>query len=60
LCLSTGKTSPSSYPVLNNNPIDQWNVTELNEELNRRLSLRGLNDELVRPLDEALREEMNV
>jgi apoptotic chromatin condensation inducer in the nucleus len=52
--------SPSPYPVLNNKPIDQWKVTELKEELKRRrLPLRGLKDELVRRLDEALREEMN-
>ncbi|XP_078160565.1 SAP domain-containing protein isoform X1 [Carex rostrata] len=51
---------PSPYPVLNNKPIDQWKVTELKEELKkRRLPLRGLKDELVRRLDEALREEMN-
>ncbi|KAL8160416.1 hypothetical protein V2J09_001953 [Rumex salicifolius] len=51
---------PSSYPVLNNRPIDQWKVTELKEELKRRkLITRGLKEELVRRLDESLRSEMD-
>lgn len=52
------KTPSSSYPVLDNRPIDQWKVTELKEELKRRkLITRGLKEELVRRLDEALRNE---
>ncbi|KAI8536178.1 hypothetical protein RHMOL_Rhmol10G0235900 [Rhododendron molle] len=50
--------TPSSYPVLDNRPIDQWKVTELKEELRRRkLMTRGLKEELVKRLDEALRNE---
>ncbi|GAB2254042.1 hypothetical protein Droror1_Dr00021851 [Drosera rotundifolia] len=52
---------PSTYPVLNNRPIDQWKVTELKEELKRRkLTTRGLKEELVRRLDEAIRSENEV
>lgn len=52
------KTPSSSYPVLDNRPIDQWKVTELKEELKRRkLITRGLKEELVKRLDEALRNE---
>lgn len=48
----------SKYPVLDNRPIDQWKVTELKEELRKRgYPLRGLKEELVRRLDEALRRE---
>lgn len=51
----------SGFPVLDNRPIDQWKVTELKEELKRRkLTTRGLKEELVRRLDEALRVEMEV
>ncbi|KAJ0987380.1 hypothetical protein J5N97_005736 [Dioscorea zingiberensis] len=51
----------SKYPVLDNRPIDQWKVTELKEELRRRgYPLRGLKEELVRRLDEAIREEKGV
>ncbi|KAJ3700081.1 hypothetical protein LUZ61_003786 [Rhynchospora tenuis] len=58
LRFQSGKMPPSPYPVLNNKPIDQWKVTELKDELKRRkLPLRGLKDELVRRLDEALRLE---
>ncbi|KAF5196261.1 Apoptotic chromatin condensation inducer in the nucleus [Thalictrum thalictroides] len=54
------KSSPvpksSPYPVLDNKPIDQWKVTELKEELRRRkLPTKGLKDDLIRRLDEALR-----
>lgn len=48
----------SEYQILDNRPIDQWKVTELKEELKRRkLITRGLKDELIRRLDEALRME---
>ncbi|KAJ4848171.1 hypothetical protein Tsubulata_018644 [Turnera subulata] len=48
----------SQYPILDNRPIDQWKVTELKEELKRRrLPLKGLKDDLIRRLDEALRVE---
>ncbi|RRT60034.1 hypothetical protein B296_00043959 [Ensete ventricosum] len=49
----------SQYPVLNNKPIDQWKVTELKEELRKRkIPVRGLKEELIRKLDEAIRNEM--
>ncbi|MED6179729.1 hypothetical protein PIB30_003528 [Stylosanthes scabra] len=49
----------SRYPILDNRPIHQWKVTELKEELKRRrLTTKGLKDDLVRRLDEALRAEM--
>ncbi|KAG4154211.1 hypothetical protein ERO13_D03G044500v2 [Gossypium hirsutum] len=48
----------SKYQILDNRPIDQWKVTELKEELKRRkLTTRGLKEELVRRLDEAVRLE---
>ncbi|XP_010437098.1 PREDICTED: pollen-specific leucine-rich repeat extensin-like protein 1 [Camelina sativa] len=50
--------SSSPFPILDNRPIDKWKVTELKEELKRRrLTTRGLKEELVRRLDEALRVE---
>ncbi|KAG7987437.1 hypothetical protein I3843_03G134200 [Carya illinoinensis] len=49
----------SQYPILGNRPIDQWKVTELKEELKRRkLTIKGLKDDLIRRLDEAIRIEM--
>ncbi|URE49038.1 Lipase 3 N-terminal region [Musa troglodytarum] len=52
------KSMASQYPVLNNRPIDQWKVTELKEELRRRkIPVRGLKEELVRKLFEAIRTE---
>ncbi|KAJ7956874.1 Apoptotic chromatin condensation inducer in the nucleus [Quillaja saponaria] len=46
----------SRYPVLDNRPIDQWKVIELKEELRRRkLTTKGLKDDLIKRLDEALR-----
>lgn len=49
----------SRYPILDNRPIDQWKVTELKEELKRRkLTTRGLKDDLVRRLDESIRSEI--
>ncbi|KAI0507660.1 hypothetical protein KFK09_013787 [Dendrobium nobile] len=48
----------SQYPVLDNKPIDQWRVTELREELRRRkLATKGLKEELVKRLDEAIQKE---
>ncbi|KAL4376666.1 hypothetical protein GQ457_02G016910 [Hibiscus cannabinus] len=48
----------SKYQILDNRPIDQWKVTELKEELKRRkLITRGLKEDLVKRLDEALRVE---
>ncbi|KAK4799905.1 hypothetical protein SAY86_025270 [Trapa natans] len=48
----------SSYPILDNRPIDQWKVVELKEELKKRkLTTRGLKDDLIKRLDEALRIE---
>ncbi|GMI86615.1 hypothetical protein HRI_002330700 [Hibiscus trionum] len=48
----------SKYQILDNRPIDQWKVTELKEELKRRkLITRGLKEDLVKRLDEALRME---
>nr|AFK38782.1 unknown [Lotus japonicus] len=44
--------------VLDNRPIHQWKVTELREELKRRrLTTKGLKDDLIRRLDEALQAE---
>ncbi|XP_074592371.1 uncharacterized protein LOC141848210 [Curcuma longa] len=49
----------SPYPVLNNKSIDQWKVTELKEELKKRkLPVRGLKEELVRRLSDALDAEV--
>lgn len=48
----------SPYAVLGNRPIDQWKVTELKEELKRRkLTVKGLKEDLVKRLDEAIRSE---
>ncbi|KAJ8769569.1 hypothetical protein K2173_005172 [Erythroxylum novogranatense] len=48
----------SRYPILDNRPIDQWKVTELKEELKKRkLTTKGLKDDLIKRLDEALRIE---
>ncbi|XP_061344721.1 uncharacterized protein LOC133290618 [Gastrolobium bilobum] len=49
----------SRYPILHDRPIDQWKVTALKDELKRRkLTTKGLKDDLIRRLDEALRIEM--
>lgn len=46
------------YQSLDNRPIHQWKVTELRDELRRRrLSAKGLKDDLVKRLDECLRLE---
>ncbi|XWS29488.1 hypothetical protein CRYUN_Cryun24cG0033100 [Craigia yunnanensis] len=48
----------SRYQILDNRSIDQWRVTELKEELKKRkLTTRGLKEDLVKRLDEALRME---
>ncbi|KAG0550916.1 hypothetical protein BDA96_01G378700 [Sorghum bicolor] len=48
----------SSYPVLNNRPIDQWRVTDLKDELRKRkLPVKGLKDELVRRLFDSIQSE---
>ncbi|XP_057501169.1 uncharacterized protein LOC130785115 [Actinidia eriantha] len=48
----------SPYPVLDNRPIDQWKVTELKEELKRRkLTIKGLKEDLIKRLDEAIRNK---
>ncbi|PRQ48877.1 putative transcription regulator SAP family [Rosa chinensis] len=48
----------SPYPKLDNRTIDQWKVTELKEELKRRkLTTKGLKDDLIKRLDEAIRIE---
>ncbi|GFY94151.1 SAP domain-containing protein [Actinidia rufa] len=48
----------SPYPVLDNRPIDQWKVTELKEELKRRkLTVKGLKEDLIKRLDEAIRNK---
>ncbi|KAK8952419.1 hypothetical protein KSP39_PZI003699 [Platanthera zijinensis] len=50
---------PSQYSVLDNKPIDQWKVIELREELRRRnLVTKGLKEELVKRLDEAIKKEL--
>jgi len=46
------------YQILDNRPIHQWKVTELRDELRRRkLSTKGLKDDLVKRLDECIRLE---
>ncbi|MCD9639370.1 hypothetical protein HAX54_023811 [Datura stramonium] len=48
----------SDYPVLDNLPINKWKVAELREELKRRnLMTKGLKDDLVRRLNEAICKE---
>ncbi|VAH43586.1 unnamed protein product [Triticum turgidum subsp. durum] len=49
----------STYPVLNDQPIDQWNFTELKDELSRRnLPTDGLKDDLVKRLFEELQGDI--
>ncbi|EPS59296.1 hypothetical protein M569_15511, partial [Genlisea aurea] len=49
----------SPYVILGNRPLDQWKVTELKEELKKRkLTTRGLKEDLVKRLDEAVRSEL--
>ncbi|XP_010261185.1 PREDICTED: apoptotic chromatin condensation inducer in the nucleus [Nelumbo nucifera] len=48
----------TQYPVLDNRPIDQWKVAELKEELKRRkITTKGLKDDLIKRLGEAIRNE---
>ena len=56
--MSESKEMSSPYAVLDNRSLDQWKVTELKEELKRRkLTTKGLKDDLVRRLDEVVRAE---
>ena len=49
----------STYPMLNDRPIDQWMVTELKDELLRRnLPVTGLKDDLVKRLFEAIQDKI--
>ncbi|MCI13087.1 apoptotic chromatin condensation inducer in the nucleus, partial [Trifolium medium] len=51
-------SSNSKYPILDDKPINQWKVTALKEELKRRkLATKGLKEDLINRLDEALRNE---
>ncbi|KAK4411637.1 60S ribosomal protein L30 [Sesamum angolense] len=48
----------SPYVTLGNRSLDQWKVTELKEELKKRkLTTKGLKEDLVKRLDEAVRNE---
>ncbi|XP_009792396.1 uncharacterized protein LOC107780879 isoform X3 [Nicotiana tabacum] len=50
----------SPYPIIDNPPIDQLKVTELKEELKRRkLPIKGLKQELVKRLAEAILQEQD-
>ncbi|KAI3762566.1 hypothetical protein L1987_52998 [Smallanthus sonchifolius] len=56
---SDSKKMSSPYVVLENRPLDQWKVTELKEELKKRkLVTKGLKDDLIKRLDEAIRAEL--
>ncbi|XP_025803765.1 uncharacterized protein LOC112882830 isoform X2 [Panicum hallii] len=49
----------STYPMLNDRPIDQWMVTELKDELLRRnLPVTGLKNDLVKRLFEAIQDNI--
>ncbi|XP_047068278.1 uncharacterized protein LOC124676246 [Lolium rigidum] len=49
----------STYPVLNDQPIDQWKVTDLKDELCRRnLPISGLKEDLVKRLFEDLQGDV--
>ncbi|XP_051114742.1 uncharacterized protein LOC127240231 [Andrographis paniculata] len=48
----------SPYVTLGNRPLEQWKVTELKEELKKRkLTTKGLKEDLLKRLDEAVRTE---
>ncbi|ONM59844.1 uncharacterized protein [Zea mays] len=48
-----------TYPILNDRSIDQWTVTELKDELERRyLPVSGSKDELLKRLFEAMQDEI--
>lgn len=48
----------SPYVTLGNRPLEQWKVTELKEELKKRkLTTKGLKEDLLKRLDEAVRIE---
>nr|XP_043615157.1 apoptotic chromatin condensation inducer in the nucleus-like [Erigeron canadensis] len=58
--MSESKNMSSPYVILENRSLDQWRVTELKDELKRRkLMTKGLKDELVKRLDEAIRAEIS-
>ncbi|KAK1371718.1 Apoptotic chromatin condensation inducer in the nucleus [Heracleum sosnowskyi] len=51
----------SANSVLYDKPIDQWKVSELKEELKRRkLTTKGLKDDLVRRLNESIQTEIEI
>lgn len=50
----------TQYPVLNNRPINLWKVVELKEELKKRkLMTKGLKEDLIKRLHEAIQMEMS-
>ena len=49
---------PTGYSILDNRPLDHWKVTELKDELRRRkMTTKGLKEDLIKRLDEAIRTE---
>ncbi|XP_078444202.1 SAP domain-containing protein [Wolffia australiana] len=49
---------PTGYSILDNRPLDHWKVSELKEELRRRkMTTKGLKEDLIKRLDEAVRNE---
>ncbi|KAG8373331.1 hypothetical protein BUALT_Bualt11G0013100 [Buddleja alternifolia] len=49
----------SPYVTLGNRSLEQWKVTELKEELKKRkLTTKGLKEDLIKRLDEAVRIEL--
>lgn len=48
----------TQYPILDNRPINQWKVVELKDELRRRkITIKGVKEDLVKRLAEAIRRE---